>query len=177
MPETHVYPHPNMGWYKLSQRLMAFLLGIMLLALPLQVLLAFLTGGGLFLLTAFMLGLLTSPLVMFLSASPPLKLSTEGITIQPLWWKERLIRWEDITEMKDYTLLPNTNSEVERRMLQGRKRYQMAQGKMLIVPSLSWQYRVAGYFAGEGGKPIIAVTNRTHTPYDDLIKRLEKHLS
>lgn len=173
MPESHVYAHPFPRWYRWTQRFNVLLLGVMALAMVLQVVLAVLTRGGIFWLTAVMMGLLALPILMALSVSPTVRLEAEGIRILPYLWREQLIRWEDIREIKPYTLLPTPNHEVERRALQGRKRYVAAQGIMLIVPSLGWQYRVAGYFAGEGGKPIIALTNRTHARYDDLLKRVQ----
>jgi hypothetical protein len=176
MSDRDVYAHPSPRWYRWTQCFNALLLGVMMLAMVLQVVLAVLTRGGIFWLTAVMMGLLGLPIVMALSASPPVRLEQEGIRIMPYLWREQLITWENISAIKPYTLLPTPNHEVERRALQGRKRYVAAQGVMLVVPSLGWQYRVAGYFAGEGGKPIIALTNRTHARYDDLLKRVQAHL-
>jgi hypothetical protein len=38
-------------------------------------------------------------------------------------------------------------------------------------------YRVGGFFAGEQGRKIIALTNRTHTDYDRLSKQVTKYTS
>ena len=48
---------------------------------------------------------------------------------------------------------------------------------MLIIPSLPLQYRFTGLFAGEGFTGVIALTNRSHTDYDALIKQVEKHVA
>ena len=79
--------------------------------------------------------------------------------------------------IKDYPLLPPKDAEVTRRAMVGKKRYRAAEGKMLIIPSLPLQYRFTGLFAGEGFTGVIALTNRSHTNYDALIKQVEKHVT
>ena len=46
---------------------------------------------------------------------------------------------------------------------------------MLVIRGLPVQYRVTGFFVGEGFKPVIALTSRTHTDYDRLIKKVLSH--
>ena len=77
--------------------------------------------------------------------------------------------------IKDYPLLPPKDVEAARRALVGRQRYRAAEGKMLIIPSLPLPYRFTGLFAGEGFIGVIALTNRTHTDYDTLIKQVKKY--
>lgn len=118
--------------------------------------------------------LLATPLVMYLNATPPITLSDEGLTIHPPFWRDHFVDWDAVVEMKPYPLLPTANQEVERRALQGRIKYHVAEGQMLIIPTLPFQYRITGFFAGENAQPVIALTNRTHTDYDDLIVRIRQ---
>ena len=73
-------------------------------------------------------------------------------------------------------LLPPKEVEAERRLAVGRRKYRPAEGKMLINPALPLPYRFTGIFAGAGFTGVVALTNRTHTDYDALIKQVEKHL-
>jgi hypothetical protein len=47
---------------------------------------------------------------------------------------------------------------------------------MLVLPDLPLPYRVTGVLAGEGFIPVIAITNRTHTAYDDLIAEITRRV-
>jgi hypothetical protein len=47
---------------------------------------------------------------------------------------------------------------------------------MLIVPGLPWPYRMTGLLAGADGKPVIALTSRSHNDYDVLIDRVKRSL-
>ena len=60
--------------------------------------------------------------------------------------------------------------------MQGRKKYRAAEGYMLLVPRLPMRYRVAGIFAGVGGQPIVAFTNRAHSDYEILLQRVQAHI-
>lgn len=171
-PQHHHSPSPLR--YQVTQGAVAFGLAVTLLAIPLQIVLAVLTQGWLFLLTAFMLLLLGAPLMMFLRATPPVSVYPDGLEIRPLIGRTHKILWSDIEAVKRYPLLPMPDQEVERRTLQGRKRYTPAEGVMLIVPTLHWSYRFTGYFAGEGFRPVVAFTNRAHTHYDSLLKSIKK---
>ena len=95
---------------------------------------------------------------------------------KPFWGKAQHIAWEDIAAMQIYPLLPQTDQEVERRLLQGRKKYRAAEGHMLLVPRLPLRYRMAGLFVGVGGKPIVAFTNRAHSDYETLLQRVQGHI-
>jgi hypothetical protein len=139
-----------------------------------QALLGLLLRGALFWLTAGVLLLLVPVLLMALSVTPALTLTPEGVWIAPVIWRRRLIPWEHLREMKPYPLLPRPDQETGRRALQGRQKYHPAEGMMLIVAGLPWQYRMAGYFVGEPGRAVIAVTNRTHQDYDRLLDALRQ---
>lgn len=175
MTKETTHPHPNPSLYRVQQYGGALLLAVMLLTVPLQVVIALGADAGLFILTAGLTLLLTMPVIMLLTVSPPVTVSKDGLTLKPLIGPERLIAWQDVVAVKDYTLLPQPDQEMERRALQGKRNYQAAQGKMLVVRGLPFYYRCAGFFAGEGGQPLIALTNRTHTGYDQLIKRVQHY--
>ncbi len=121
--------------------------------------------------------LLIAPVLMLTSATPAVSIAADGIMIQPRVWRERFVAWADVRAVKDYPLLPPRDAEVTRRAMVGKKRYRAAEGKMLIIPSLPLQYRFTGLFAGEGFTGVIALTNRSHTNYDALIKQVEKHVT
>jgi hypothetical protein len=96
--------------------------------------------------------------------------SNEGLTLHPVVWKDRFVRWDEIASIAVYPLLPAADTEVTRRYAVGKRRYRPAQGIMLVIPSLPPPYRIAGFFAGTGAKPIIALTNRAHVDYDHLLE-------
>ncbi len=134
-------------------------------------------GLPLFLLSGVITLLLIAPVLLLTSATPAVSIAADGITIQPRIWRERFVAWADVRAVKDYPLLPPKDAEVTRRAMVGKKRYRAAEGKMLIIPSLPLQYRFTGLFAGEGFTGVIALTNRSHTNYDALIKQVEKHVT
>ena len=80
-----------------------------------------------------------------------------------------------MTAVKPYPLLPPADAEVTRKALAGRKKYRPAEGVMLVIPALPLPYRFGGFFPGEGFTPVIAVTTRTHTDYDDLVRQIRQH--
>ena len=164
------HPHPSPLLDRITQYSAAALVAVMLVATPLQILLSPL--GGLFFFTAIATLLLIPPVLLLTAATPAVTVSPEGIAIQPRLWKPQFIPWRDVLAFKDYPLLPPHDSEVGRKALLGRRRYRPAQGKMLVIPGLPFQYRVTGFFAGEGFTPVIALTNRTHADYDKLIKKV-----
>ncbi|XWX02935.1 hypothetical protein VZO05_10515 [Aggregatilineales bacterium SYSU G02658] len=165
--------HPTPPRYRLEQRLlMALLLAVVAGAVG-QLMLALLLRSLLFGLGALTLLAFAPFILMALSVAPPLTVTADGLLIRPHWWREQLIPWGDVLAMRPYPLLPRPDQETERRALQGRKRYRAAEGWMLIVHGLPWQYRMAGFFAGAGGQPIIAITNRTHSGYDALVRQVQ----
>lgn len=178
MTQTHmIYSHPQPILNRLTHYGIVALLATMLITVPLQLFLAFMLGWQLFLLSPIFTLLLSTPLVMWLSATPALSLSDQGIFIQPIVWRKHLIPWDHVLALKPYPLLPTRNHEVGKRALQGRKAYRAAEGIMLIVRDLPLPYRISAYFAGERQHAIIAITNRTHTDYDHLVRTLERYLT
>src|SRR5690606_35824128 len=109
---------------------------------------------------------------MALLNTPPVTISDEGLKIQGFMGREQMIAWNDIQKVSEYPLLPQANQEILKQYLVGRKNYRPAEGIMLIIPRLHFLYRFAGFLAGENGTPIIAFTNRTHTDYDTLKRRI-----
>ncbi len=175
MAKPTFYPHPNPTVYRLIQYILFGLLVIMTITIPLQIGIALSLGLPLLMLSALLTALLMVPVMMGLSNTPPVEVSDDGLLIQPLIWREQFIAWENVEAVKDYPLLPTSDQEVERRVLSGRKTYRPAEGKMLVVRGLPFQYRTTGFFVGERGKTVIAVTNRSHAHYERLIQRIEKH--
>lgn len=175
MTNTH-YTHPNPKIYRLTQWIIFLALIVILLTIPLQLLIATLYPQAmLFYVSAVMTLLLTAPLLLHLTVTPTVSVTEQGLTIYPFLGKSHRFDWGDIQAVKSYPLLPRQNHEVNKRLLIGRKRYQQAEGKMLLIPDLPIVYRVGGFFAGEHGRKIIALTNRTHTDYEQLIKQIMKH--
>jgi hypothetical protein len=173
MPFSPVlYQHRFPILYRLEQW-GAMLLAILIVFAAIGLmLLAFLIPAPLFGLMALLLPFLLAPVLMLTLVAPPVWFETEGLRIKPYFWPERFITWQEIEAVKLYTLLPSANQEVLRQVAVGRKQYRAAYGIMLIVPSLPAPYRIAGYFAGEKGAPIIAITNRSHNYSEGLIDRI-----
>lgn len=175
--EAKFFPHPKPLLNKLSQYTLALALALIVVSAPLQVVLGLaIPQGRLFILTGVLSLLLVLPLLMGLFVHPSLSVSDEGITLHPIIGGSRFVRWDEIHVMKDYPLLPSEDMEANRRQFVGRKNYRPAQGKMLVIPSLPFPYRPAGWFAGEGFTGIIALTNRAHLDYDNLIKLIAPHV-
>ena len=175
MAKPTFYPHPKPTVYRLTQTILFGLLVIMAITIPLQIGIAFSLGLPLLVMSALLTALLMLPVLMGLSNTPPVEVSDDGLLIQPQIWREQFILWDDVEAIKDYPLLPTSDQEVERRILSGRKKYRPAEGKMLIVRGLPLQYRATGFFVGERGKTVIAVTNRSHANYERLIQRIEQY--
>jgi hypothetical protein len=58
------------------------------------------------------------PALIFLSVvTPPVTVTADGLLLRPYVWRQRLIRWTDITLAKPYPLLPSSESEVIRRAM------------------------------------------------------------
>lgn len=166
-PTTH--KHPQFQLNRLIQYGALIIVVILIIMAPLQVMLT-LAGapGGLFICSAFVTLLLALPLLMLTAITPSISTSPEGITIDPAIWKSHQIAWDDIQAVKVFPLLPQADAEITRKIFVGRKKYNPAEGIMLVIPALPMQYRIAGFFAGAGSQPIIAITNRAHNDYDQL---------
>jgi hypothetical protein len=169
------YGHPNPGLDRWVQR-GALALAVLMVIAAVALLIIGLLGLPLMILAALVTLALIAPVLMLTAAAPAVTLSEDGLTIHPVVWSDQTIRWEDVHAIKDYPLMPPPGAEVERRALVGRKKYRAPAGRMLIVPTLPIQYRFTGFFAGEGFTPVIAITNRTHTDYEKLIRVIENNL-
>jgi len=169
MTTTHTHPRPTID--RIAQYgALAFL--VLTAALFVWQILLALNGlpAALLLLTVLTMALLIVPALWLTTATPAVELTGEGLIVRPLIWRARSIAWSDIRAVKPYPLLPEAQGERMRKAFVGRRKYVPAKGVMLVVPSLPWIYRCTGFFAGEGFTPVIALTNRTHTDYDRLIK-------
>jgi len=167
---TQYFPARNPRGYRISQWVLAATAGVLAISALPQVFLAFaIPGGGMFVLTALLSLALILPIVLMMSATPPITLSREGFTLQPGIGKPTTVLWAAVKEVKPYSLLPPEDSETTRRLMVGRKNYRPAAGTMLVCEGLPWRYRIVGGFAGEGFTPVVAVTNRTHAEYDQFV--------
>lgn len=173
-----LFAHPNPLLYRLTQYAASTLMVLMIISAPLQISLTVFMGapGGIFVLTALITLLLTLPVMMVTTATPPVRISDEGIWLEPLIWRNHFISWASIQTIKPYPLLPTEAQETQRRAFVGRKNYQPAQGIMLIVSGLPVHYRVTAFFAGEGSQSVIALTNRSHCNYLELKEIVQQHV-
>lgn len=169
---THVsqhFPAKNPVVYKISQAALVVTSLILLVSAPLQVLLASqIMGAGMFVMTAILSLALMLPLILITSATPPVTVTRDGLTVQPWIGRAVTVPWSAVKAVKPYSLLPPEDSEQVRKVMVGRKKYNAAAGLMLICEGLPWRYRVVGAFAGEGFAPVVAVTNRTHADYEQF---------
>lgn len=166
------HTHPNTTLYKLQQGILTTLIGMALFGAVMFVIIAIAVPAPLFVVMSVLVLLLSIPLFMGLLNTPPVTISDEGLTIQGFMERERQLAWDDIQQVSDYPLLPQANQEILKQYLVGRTKYRPAEGIMLVIPSLPFLYRFAGFLAGENGAPIIAFTNRKHTDYDTLKQRI-----
>lgn len=174
-PSQHLPPQP--GIYRLKQYITAIAIIVVLLAAPLQIILAAALGNApLFYITGVLSLLLVLPLLLYSAATPPATLTPDGLVLHPIIWPEQTILWEQVIALKRYPLLPPVETEPVRKAAVGRQKYQPAAGLMLVVPALPLPYRAVGFFTGEGFKPVVAFTNRTHTSYDRLAQVLLQNL-
>lgn len=165
-----IYTHPNPKLNYLAHAIARVMVGMLWLSVVAQLFLVALLSAPVMLFSALLTAILSAPLLMFLYATPPIQLTQSGLKICPPYGKSQFIPWAAIHEIRDYPLLPTPDQEAERRIWVGRKHYQPARGKLLLVVGLPWPYRVMSFFAGVYPSPAIAITNRTHMNYDQLVK-------
>jgi len=162
------YSHPIPWQFQVQRAVAVGILALGVVAAALLLLVAVLLPAPLFAIMALMVALLMAPVLWLLFGTPPVTLTEEGLIVHEFPGRQRKIAWEAIESVQLYPLLPTEQNEVMRRLLQGRKQYRPAEGIMLLIPSLSWPYRIGGFFAGQGFRPIIALTSRTHEHYAEL---------
>lgn len=174
--KTTRYPHPKPALNRVIETGALVVTVIMALTTPLQVMLTLMGApGGLFVLSAFFTLLLAAPVLMLTAYAPEVTVDKEGLTLHPVVWRDRFIAWDAIAAVKVYPLLPAEDAETVRRAAVGRRNYAPAAGIMLVVPGLPPQYRIAGFFAGERARPVIAFTNRAHVDYPELVRVILSH--
>lgn len=177
MGKVSEHAHPNPQQYRAEQLITATLCGLIILGAFGLLLISWLLQLGAFALMAVLLCSLAFPLAMRLVVTAPVTTTDDGLIVQPLLLPEMVLPWSEVREVRAYPLLPNENQEVLRRLLLGRQRYTAAKGIMLVATGLSPLHRVAGWFAGAQGAPVLALTNRTHQSYDRLAQRVQTQCS
>jgi hypothetical protein len=168
--QTFTHPSPTID--RISQIISFLGACLLLLALPLFLLLVLAGAPGGFLLVGVVAAVLSLPLLMRTAVAPALAINDDGLVLQPLIWRDVAVPWAAITAVTRFPLLPSEDAEVTRKIAVGRRNYNPADGIMLVIPALGWQYRIAGFFTGASGQPVIAVTNRAHTDYQALVKHI-----
>ena len=169
MVKTQTFRHPKPVLKRLIEYGAIFVCIVLVLAAGLLLLLPLAGAPAGFLLASPITLLLLIPILMLTANAPAVTVSQQGLTLHPAVWKDQFVRWEEISAVDVYPLLPTSETEVTRRFVVGKRRYRPAEGIMLVIPSLSPVYRIAGFFAGTGMRPIIALTNRAHMNYDSLV--------
>jgi len=176
MPDTSKHTHPSPNKDRLTQYGAVALSVVMVLSVPALVLLTLMGApGGLFVLIGLVILSLTPIVLMVTATTPAVTLDDAGVMLHPLIWREYHIPWAAVDAVKVYPLLPPEGAEVNRRNFVGQRNYAPPEGIMLVVAQLPLQYRVVGFFAGEPGRGVIALTNRTHTDYKQLKRVVVRH--
>lgn len=177
LPMTATYTHPKPSLNRLSQWAGLILLILLLLGTIGQVITALVEPRAFLLFFGALLTLaLTLPVIMLLRLHPAITLDEAGLTVHPTLGTPQHVRWDQVRAVKLFPLLPNRDTEVGRQILRGRKRYRAARGLLLVLPTLSWSYRVSGWFCGEGWTSCIGVTSRAHRDYDQLEREILRHI-
>ena len=172
-----VYTHPHPQWNRIKQIGYLLLLGGILIAVLACLYLGLALSSLWFWVIAVLFGLMATPPLMGLYTSPTITLTPDGMELTPRFGYRHVLGWDDVEAIKPFPLLPRPEQEIVYRLVLGKKRYEPAEGMMLVSTQLPWVYRVAGFFAGERGKGVIALTNRSHQRYQTLVKQIEKRSS
>ena len=171
MPSTHDHPRPALNRIIQTGALVVFL--IMLASVPVMFYVAATVPlARLMVLAAVITFALSLPVLMLTTLYPPATISPDGLRVEPLIWPNQHLDWSAVTAIKTHPLLPPADSEMGRKLFVGRKKYQPAEGVMLIIPTLPFYYKVNGLFCGEGLTPVVAFTNRSHADYKKLAHKL-----
>lgn len=135
------------------------------------------SGYPLMTLAAIFLALLALPVLQNTARAPDITLREDGLLLQPAVWRDRLVPWADVLALHEDPSLPPEGAEVYRKRAVGKKKYRPAAGKLLLLRGLPLQYRLVGFFSGEGLHPVISVNTRSHADYDRLIAAIEKRVT
>ena len=169
--QTHTFRHPNPVLKRLVEVGALVVCVALVLSAGLLLLIPPLVGAPSgFLLASPLTLLLAIPVLMLTVDAPAVTVSNKGLSLHPVVWKDRFVPWDEVVSVDVYPLLPHADTEITRRYAIGKRRYRPAQGIMLLIPSLPLPYRIAGFLAGTGARPIIALTNRAHVDYDHLLE-------
>jgi len=171
MKQCH-FEHPKPLLNRAVQYGAMFLFMMMVISAPLQAMLTLAGAPSGFILAGILTVLLSLPVLMLTALAPSVSVDDDGLTIHPIIWKQRTISWSGIEMVKVFPLLPTEDQEIPRKWVVGKQNYRPADGIMLVIPELPVQYRIAGFFAGERGKPIIALTSRAHNNYETLVQTI-----
>ncbi len=169
----HCYPRP---WIRrLVERLLTLTLNLALVAVVVQVILAFFAGPLLCGMAGFTL-ILMIPLLMRTVLHPEIQLTGDGLILRPMLWPAQFVPWSAITGVLAHPLVYNNDSTG--RLLHG-KNYRPREGVVVVVdsPDLLPFYRLVGELAGAGNKPAFALSSTTHTGYDQLLQAIRTHLN
>lgn len=146
---------------------------VMALAALGQWAIALLGGYGILLITGALTLLLALPVLMNTARSPEVTVEADGLRLSSAVWGQRRVPFAAIRAIVPDPALPPPGAEFYRRQAVGRRKYRPAEGRLLIIPALPLQYRIAGWFAGEGFTGVIAITTRAHPDYDRLMPQIE----
>jgi len=168
-PRTH--NHPNMLLKRaIEYGAIGIVIVMLLSALGLLLLPAISSAPGGFAFAAVLVLLLMPAVLMLTAYAPPVSVDKDAITLHPMIWQDRRVPWSDVSEVGVYPLLPREDTEIPRKYVVGTRNYKPAAGILLVIPSLPWQYRIVGFFAGVQSRPAIALTNRAHVDYEHLLQ-------
>lgn len=163
------HPHPN----PIRQRLLGVVVRFALVGVVFATLGLLILGFGfglplMVVMVPFLLGL-SSPLLLLACLHPAIEVQAEGLSIQPLVFKPHQIAWGAIETMVEHSLIKPVPPKRQ-------KFIRPQQGQMLLLErgSLPLQYRIIGLLAGHGFRPVIAISNRTHTDYETLRRTIQK---
>lgn len=167
---TPISTHPRLN--PLRTRLIswfaALLLGTSALAVLVLLIVSILNVLPLLLITALFMFVLVSPVLLLTSLHPAIDVHEEGLQVTPLVWKSHFVPWQDLSHLTRHRLLGPPPTERS-----GKKE---VEGLMIVGRQGKWHFRVVGIFAGQSGKPVFAISDRTHQDFNTLRYNLKKSL-
>jgi hypothetical protein len=167
---TPISTHPRL--YPTRTRLIAWfaavLLGFAALAIVAILIISILNVLPLLFITALFFTVLVTPVLLLTSLHPAIDVYEEGLQVTPLIWKSHFIPWESLSHLTRHRLLGPPPPERS-----GKKE---VEGLMIVGDHGKWHFRVVGIFAGQRGKPVFAISDRTHQDYNKLRFNLKKSL-
>lgn len=168
MPLISTHPRLNptrtrlIGWFAAVVLGISFVTAVALLVLSIVYVLPLLF------LTALLLLVLVTPLLLLTSLHPAVDVHDDGLQVTPLVWKSHFILWENLSHLTRHHLLGPEPTE--------RSGQQKVEGLMVVAKRGKWHFRIVGLFAGQAGKPVFAISDRTHQDFNKLRFNLKKSL-